>query len=68
MFSLNRLTLFCFSGDILPGFASGDFFIFGPTKVPSGDYFLFFLGFLSKSKSLFWALLRYLLGNMFYFS
>ena len=26
------------------------FFIFGPTKVPFGDYFLFFLGFLSKSK------------------
>ena len=26
------------------------FFILGLTKVPFGDYFLFFLGFLSKSK------------------
>ena len=33
-----------------PGFAFLGFFIFGLTKVPFGDYFLFFLGFLSKSK------------------
>ena len=36
------MTWFCFSGDF--------FYFFGPTKVPFGDYFLFFLGFLSKSK------------------
>ena len=63
------------------------FFILGLTKSAFREYFLFFLGFLSKSKLLvvfievfigglpgfanfwwflFWALLRYLLGNIFW--
>ena len=36
-----------------PGFAEGDFLFLGLTKTPFGDYFLFFLGFLSKSKFFF---------------
>ena len=40
---LKPLPWFCFSGDFL---------FLGLTKVPFGDYFLFFLGFLSKSKLL----------------
>ena len=50
----------------MAGFSFGGFlvllkvfflFIFGLSKVPFGDYFLFFLGFLSKSKDLerFWV-------------
>ena len=38
------------TGDAKPGFGKGDFLFLGLTKVPLGEYFLFFLGFLSKSK------------------
>ena len=38
------------SGGWLSWFCLRIFFILGLTKVPFGDYFLFFLGFLSKSK------------------
>ena len=36
-------------------------FIFGLTKVPFGDYFLFFLGFLSKSTDVSGASLLFVL-------
>ena len=48
----------------LSWFCLRQFFIFGLTKVPFGDYFSFFLGFLSKSKLLLCVWVVFLPGNL----